>query len=147
MTEQTEDQRTLVSLRIEAQQQYEGQLTVQFTGLDAAGASLVGSLGMSTDQLTELRDRLGRVADGTAPAEGGLGYGRPDEPRIVFNLKGVGASLFQFEFIVAYATGQEGYRPDTLRATVSQAALSRLVAGLDQIVQGGQGVVNWVVSQ
>ena len=142
MTEQTPAQETLISLRIDAQPPYEEEREMQFTG-QGGGEPLVGNVTMQTQQLSELRDGLAAVAARTTPPEGGFWYGRPEQPRVGFNFTGEQASLFQFEFIVAFPAGAEGYSPYTLRAPVSADALNRLVEGLDQILQAGRNAVDW----
>lgn len=142
MTEQTPAQGTLASLRIDAEPLYEEEREMQFTG-QGDGGPLVGRLTMRTQELRNLRDGLAAVAAKTTPPEGGLWYGRPEQPRVGFNFSGQQGALFHFEFIVAFPTGSEDYRPHTLGAPVSADALNRLVEGLDQILQAGQSVVEW----
>lgn len=142
MTEQAAGQRTLVSLQINAQPLNEGQLDVLFTGIDAAGDPLTGSVMVLTQQFMQSRDNLTQAAATMAAAPVGS-YGQ-DQARVGLNLEQGGSGGLEFVFSVAYPTGEPGYQPPSLRAPVSSAALTRLADGLGQIVQGGQGVVNWV---
>lgn len=146
MTDQIEGQRTLVSLRIDAKPLYEGQLDVQFTGLDAAGDPLLGSVTMLTEHVRDLHDATVKAAATMTAAPLGS-FGGQDQPKVIFDVAQDQAAGLQFVFTVAYATGAEDYRPPSLAAPVTSAALSRLAQGLDQILQGGQGVVNWTVAE
>lgn len=145
MTDQIEGQRTLVSLRIDAAPLSEGELDMQFTGL-GDGEPLIGGVTMLTQQLSDLRDALAGIAATMTPAPAGW-FGRPEQPRVGFDVTTGEGDALQFVFTVAYATGAEDYRPPSLAAPVTSAALSRLAQGLDQILQGGQGVVNWTVAE
>lgn len=141
MTEQAAGQRTLVSLQINAQPLNEGQLDVLFTGVDAAGVPLTGSIMMLTQNVMLLRDNLNQAA--TTMAAGPLGWFGQDQARVGFDLAQGSSGNLEFVFTVAYATGEEGYQPPSLRAPVTSAALTRLAEGLDQILQAGEGNVNW----
>lgn len=145
MTEQAAGQRTLASLQINAQPLNEGQLDVLFTGVDAAGVPLTGSIMMLTQNVTLLRDNLAQAA--TTMVAGPMGWFGQDQARVGFDLaQGVGGGL-EFVYTVAYATGEEGYQPPSLRAPVTGPALARLAQGLDQILQAGEGLVNWVPAE
>jgi hypothetical protein len=145
MTEQAAGQRTLVSLQINAQPLNDGQLEVLFTGVDAAGDPLTGSVMVPTQQFMQSRDNLTQAAATMAPAPVGW-YGQ-DQARIGFDLTQGGSGGLEFVFTVANPTGEAGYQPPSLRAPVSSAALTRLADGLGQIVQGGEEVVDWVPAE
>lgn len=144
MTEPNDAQHTLVSLQINAESLNEGQFDVLFTGQAAAGDPLTGSVMMLTQHLTELRDKLVAVAATLTPQPIGW-YGQ--ETRVGFDLTQGESAGVELLFTVANATGAEGYQPPFLRAPVTGAALNRLADGLGQILQAGQGVVNWVPAE
>lgn len=145
MTEQAEGQRTLVSLQIDAQSLNDRPLDVLFTGVDAAGDPLAGNVMMLTEHVTQLRDSLTEAAAKMQPAPVGW-YGQ-DQGRVGFDLVPGDSGGLEFVFTVANPTGADDYQPPSLRAPVTSAALTRLADGLEQILQGGQGVVNWVPAE
>jgi hypothetical protein len=143
MTEQAEGQRTLASLQINAQPLNEGQLDVQFTGLDAAGDPLTGGVTVLTQQLSDLRNALTNIAASMEPAPAGW-FGLPEQPRVGFDVTHGESSGLELLFTVANATGSPDYRPPSLSAPVSSAALTRLADDLGTILQDGEGAVTWV---
>lgn len=145
MTEPIETQHTLVSLQIKAESLNEGQFDVLFTGQDAAGDPLTGSVMMLTQQVTQLRDNLVQAAATMAPAP--VGWFGQDQTRVGFDLTQGESAGVELVYTVANATGAEDYRPPFLRAPVTGAALNRLADGLGQILQAGQGVVNWIPAE
>jgi len=145
MTEPIETQDTLVSLQIKAESLNEGQFDVLFTGVDAAGDPLTGSVMVLTQQFMQSRENLTQAAATMAPAPVGS-YGQ-DQARVGLNLEQGGSGGLEFVFTVAYPTGEPGYQPPSLRAPVTSAALNRLADGLGQILQAGEGNVNWVPAE
>lgn len=144
MTESIEAQHTLVSLQINADSMDEGRFDVLFTGLDAAGDPLTGSVLMLTQHMMQFRDKLTEVAGTLTPGPVGW-YGQ--ETRVGFDLTQGESAGVELVFTVANATGAEGYQPPFLRAPVTSAALTRLAQGMDQILQRETRVVNWVPAE
>ena len=121
------DKRKIVSLRIEVDPFPENARDVRFTTVDSRGESLSAPVIFHTGDLENLCDVLGRIAEKTAPAEGGLPFGELEGGvRVILGVDGYTAPNFIFYCTFAYPSGDGAYAPTTGRARVSDASLARL---------------------
>lgn len=146
MNQPLQDERIATSLRIEVQPSSADAWPVQFTMVDSNGESLPAAVTLHDGDLENLHDVLSRIAAHTAPAAGGLPFGGPDETRVILGFDDYVTPHFNFYCTIAYPSGEGGYQPVTGRALVTDASLARLVDGLREVKEAGQGVVDWVVA-
>ncbi|GGY52621.1 hypothetical protein [Pseudoduganella albidiflava] len=146
MNQPLQDERIATSLRIEVQLSSADAWPVQFTMLDSNGEALPAAVTLRDGELENLHDVLAKIAAHAAPAAGGLPFGGPDETRVILGFDDYVTPHFNFYCTFAYPSAEGGYHPVTGRALVTDASLARLVDGLREVKDAGQGVVDWVIA-
>lgn len=146
MNQQVQDERTIVSLRIEVEPYPQDARPVRFTMTDGAGEPLSADVSFREGELENLHDVLAAIAAQTTPAAGGLPYGAADGTRVILGFDGDAAPPYRFYVTFAFPSTGETYLPVTGRAPVSTASLTRLVDGLRAIRDNGLGTVDWTVA-
>lgn len=145
MNQPMPDERVLTALRIEVDPFPEDARPVRFTLVDDSGESLAGPVTLREGELENLHDVLAKIAAHNSPAAGGLPFGQPNEARVILGFDDYVAPNFLFYCTIAFPSG-DGFMAVTGRALVPDAALARLVDGLRQVKDAGQGTVDWTVA-
>ncbi|WP_338765592.1 hypothetical protein [Massilia sp. METH4] len=146
MNQPEADERVLTTLRIEVDPFPENARAARFTMVDEGGESLTAPISLREGELENLHDVFAKIAAHNSPAAGALPFGMPDEARVILGFDDYVAPNFLFYCTIALPSGDGGYQPTTGRALVPDAALARLVDGLRQVKDAGQGTVDWTVA-
>lgn len=142
MTQQLQDQRTLVSLRIAASTVGAGDNDITFT-VSGSGGSESATVFAPEGELANFHGRLTAIAAEKSAAGGGFAIGR-DQDRVAFKSNSYHGG--QYQFVVEVARGEGTAPAAEFAAPVSDAALDRLVAQVGQLASAGEGTVDWAVS-
>jgi hypothetical protein len=146
MTQTLPEERVLTALRIEVESFSGDDQPVQFTLVDNNGESLTAPVSLRAGELENLHDVFGKIATHASPAAGGLPFGSADGPRVILGFDDYVTPNFLFYATFAFPSGDGGYLPVIGRALASDASLARLVDGLAQVRNAGQGIVDWTVA-
>ncbi len=146
MNQQVQEERTIISLRMEVEPYPQDARPVRFTVVDGAGDALSADVPARTGALENLHDVLAGISSQTTPATGELVFGEIEGTRVILGFDGDTGPPYRFHITFAFPASGETYQPVTWTAPVSAASLIRFVDGLHAVTDAGLGTVDWTVA-